>query len=105
MLLVAAAIYLERRLVQVALASWLVFATPHLVFHLGQTQHFSLRSNAEQLGGLVLIVVLPLFLLLFALPSRRHVRFSSLDYCLLGAYGNSLENHYRFELLRKLMGW
>jgi hypothetical protein len=24
---------------------------------------------------------------------------------LLGAFGNSLENHYRFEFLRMSMGW
>jgi hypothetical protein len=64
-LLVAAAVLLERRIVQVALVTWLVFATPHLVFHLGQTHHFSARSNVEQLGGLGLVVLLPLFLLFF----------------------------------------
>jgi hypothetical protein len=62
-LLLSAAIYLERRLVRVALVTWLVFATPHFVFHLGQTHHFSTTSNAEQLGGLGLLVVLPLVLL------------------------------------------
>jgi hypothetical protein len=60
-LLAAAAILLERRLVQVALVTWLVFATPHFVFHLGETHHFSARSNMEQLGGLGLVVLLPLF--------------------------------------------
>ena len=34
-LLVAAAILVEQHLVQVALVTWLVFATPHLVFQLG----------------------------------------------------------------------
>ena len=33
-LLVAAALLLERRVVQVALVTWLVYATPHLVFHM-----------------------------------------------------------------------
>jgi hypothetical protein len=65
-LLVAAAVLLERRLVQVALLTWLVFATPHFVFHLGQTHHFSASSNAEQLGGLGLVVLLPVVLLFFA---------------------------------------
>jgi len=64
-LLVAAAVLLERCLVQVALVTWLVFATPHLVYHLGQTNHFSARSNVEQLSGLSLVVLLPLFLLFF----------------------------------------
>ncbi len=67
-LLVATAVLLERRLVRVTLVTWLVFATPHFVFHLGQTHHFSLGSNLEQLVGLGLLVVLPLFLLFFAAP-------------------------------------
>ena len=70
-LLVSAAVYLERRLVRGALVTWLVFATPHFVFHLGQTHHFSYGSNLEQLGGLALLVVLPLFLLFFAAPYGR----------------------------------
>jgi hypothetical protein len=64
---VAAALLLERSVVQVALLTWLVYATPHLVFHIGQTDHFSARSNVEQLGGLGLVVLLPL-LLFFAVP-------------------------------------
>jgi hypothetical protein len=63
-LLVAAVVYLERRLVQVALVTWLVFEVPHFVFHLGQTHHFSAGSNLAQLGGLALLIVLPLLLLL-----------------------------------------
>jgi hypothetical protein len=73
-LLVSAAIFLELRLVRVALISWLVFAVPHFVFHLGQTHHFTAGSNAEQLGGLGLLVLLPLVLLFFAVrrKSRPH---------------------------------
>jgi hypothetical protein len=59
---------LERRVVQVALVTWLVYATPHLVFHIGQTDHFSARSNVEQLGGLGLVVLLPLLLLFSVVP-------------------------------------
>ena len=65
-LLVAAAVLLERHLVQVALLTWLVYATPHFVFHLGQTHHFSAGSNAAQLGVLGLLVLLPVVLLFFA---------------------------------------
>jgi hypothetical protein len=68
-LLVGAGILLERRLAQVALASWLVFEVPHFVFHLGQTHHFSPGSNLAQLGGLGLLIVLPL-VLLFLVPRR-----------------------------------
>ncbi len=51
-LLWAAGILLERRLVQVALVTWLVFEVPHFIFHLGQTHHFPTGSNLAQLGGL-----------------------------------------------------
>jgi len=62
-LLLAAGVLLERRLAQVALVTWLVFEVPHFGFHLGQTHHFSEGSNLSQLGGLALLIVLPLVLL------------------------------------------
>jgi hypothetical protein len=68
-LLLAAAVLLERRLVQVALITWLVFEVPHFVFHLGQTHHFSPGSYVAQLSGLALLILLPL-VLLFLLPQR-----------------------------------
>ena len=66
-LLLAAGVLPERRLVQVALLSWLVFEVPHFVFHLGETHHFSAGSNLAQLGGLAFLVLLPL-VLLYILP-------------------------------------
>jgi hypothetical protein len=68
-LLLAAALLLERHLVQVALITWLVFEVPHFIFHLGQTHHFSTESNVAQLSGLALLIVLPL-VLLFLLPQE-----------------------------------
>jgi hypothetical protein len=68
-LLLAAGVLLERRLAQVALITWLVFEVPHFVFHVGQTHHFSAGSNLAQLGGLALLIVLPL-VLLFLLPQE-----------------------------------
>jgi hypothetical protein len=74
-MLVAAALVLERRLLWVALTSWLVFEVPHFVFHLGQTHHFSAGSNLAQLGGLAFLIVLPLVLLFVTfLPPRRNWR-------------------------------
>ena len=61
--LLAAGVLLERRLVQVALLSWLVFEVPHFIFHVGQTHHFSPGSNLSQLGGLGFLILLPLGLL------------------------------------------
>jgi hypothetical protein len=63
---------LERRLVQVALLSWLVFEVPHFIFHVGQTHHFSPGSNLSQVGGLGFLIVLPLVFLF--LPPQKGVR-------------------------------
>ena len=71
-LLLATVIFLERRLVQLALISWLVFEVPHFVFHVGQTHHFSAGSNLAQLGGLALLIVLPLILLFLSRAAARH---------------------------------
>ena len=62
-LMVGAAVFLERRLVQVSLISWLVYAVPHLVFHLGQIHHFSPFDNLAQISALGFVVLLPLVLL------------------------------------------
>ena len=69
-LLVAAAAFLERRLVQVSLVAWLAYAVPHFVFHLGQVRHFSLFDNLAQLGALGFVVLLPLVLFLRMWPSN-----------------------------------
>lgn len=70
-LLVAAAVLLERRLTQVALISWLAFAVPHFIFHLTQTHHFQLFDNVTQLSSLGLVVVLPLVLLLLVTIQKQ----------------------------------
>ena len=61
--LLAAAIFLERRLSRVALVTLLVFAMPHFFFHLTETRHFSPLQNLAQLGGLGFQILLPLALL------------------------------------------
>ncbi len=63
-LLVAAAIFLERRLTRVALVAWLGYALPHFVYHTTLVEHFSPFDNLSQLGSLGLQVLLPLVLLL-----------------------------------------
>jgi hypothetical protein len=68
-LLVATAIFLGRRLTQVALVAWLGYAVPHFVFHTTQVGYFSSFDNLAQLGSLGLQVLLPLILLFF-LPQR-----------------------------------
>jgi hypothetical protein len=66
--LTAAAVWLERRLVVVALLAYLAFAVPHLVFHLGHL-HGATSLEATVLTALLVgSVVLPLAL--FALSLR-----------------------------------
>jgi hypothetical protein len=62
-LLVFAAVMLERRLVQASLVAWLVYAVPHFVFHVAQVHHFSLGDNLAQWSSLGFQVLLPLVLL------------------------------------------
>lgn len=74
-LLVLAAVFLELRLVQAALAAWLVFATPHLVYHLTTTEVFSVGDNVGSLAGLGLQVALAAVLLALTLrPSPAPAR-------------------------------
>jgi hypothetical protein len=68
-LLIAAAIRPERRLVRVSLVTWLVFAIPHLIFHASTTERLETSDNIVNLALLVGAVVVPIFLL--ALSGRR----------------------------------
>ncbi len=65
-LLVGAAVFLERRLVQVALVAWLGYALPHFLYHTTLVEHFSPFDNWAQLTSLGLQVAIPLGLLLLA---------------------------------------
>lgn len=69
-LLGVAAILLERRLVQVSLGVWLVFAVPHFIFHLTTVHVFSLGSYLLQVGVLGFLVLLPAALLVYVLRRR-----------------------------------
>lgn len=72
--LAAAAVTMERRLVRVALLAYLVFSVPHFVFHATHLQHFPLADAVGQTAALGSAVVIPVALLLLtrvALRSRR----------------------------------
>jgi hypothetical protein len=62
-LLVLAAVLLERRLVQVSLVAYLACAVPHFVFHLTKGHAFSLCDNLANMVTLGIAVLLPLVLL------------------------------------------
>lgn len=67
----AAALWMERRLVIIAVVAYLVYSVPHLVFHLGHLHHASTINVwfiVLTLGGSVL---LPLLVLLAALRMRQ----------------------------------
>jgi AhpD family alkylhydroperoxidase len=63
LLLVLAAVYLERRLVQVALITYLVFEIPHFVYHLGADDRLSNGDQIASATTLALTVLLALALL------------------------------------------
>ena len=65
-LLLLAATLLERRLVQVSLVAYLVYAVPHFIFHLTTGHAFPLLDNIANLVTLGLAVLLPLVLLALA---------------------------------------
>ncbi|HYH60200.1 MAG TPA: hypothetical protein VD790_13400 [Thermoleophilaceae bacterium] len=62
--LVIAAIWLDRRVVQLACVSWLVSATIHLVNHVLTVERYSTGDAIANLAGLALFVVVPAALLL-----------------------------------------
>ena len=79
-MMVGAAVFLERRLVQVSLISWLAYAVPHFVFHLGQVHHFSPFDNLAQISALGFVVLLPLvFFFLTNAALREGKRASQKD--------------------------
>ena len=63
LLLSAAAVLLERRLVIVALAAYLVNAVPHFIFHVTHMDELSTGDQVGQTVSLALAVLLPLALL------------------------------------------
>lgn len=65
-LALAAAWIAERRLVQVALAVWIVAALPHLIFHVAHAGEPGGASGAASLATLALNALLPLLLLILA---------------------------------------
>jgi hypothetical protein len=58
-----AAIWLDRRVVQLAIVSWLVGATIHLVNHILTVDRFGAGDAIGNLGGLAIFVAVPAWLL------------------------------------------
>ena len=70
----AAAIFLEFRLVIVALVAYLAFAVPHFVFHLGHLHGATAVEAAVLTGLLAASVVMPVILIVLAVLVRRRER-------------------------------
>lgn len=70
-LLALAWAWLDRRLVQAALVSSAVAATPHLIYHLTALRGFSTGNAVAEIAGLALNVGLPLALLAFTARAGR----------------------------------
>jgi hypothetical protein len=60
---VFAFVTMERRLLQAAFLAAAVAGTPHLIFHLTDTESLSTADNVASLTGLVLVVAVPLAML------------------------------------------
>ncbi len=58
-LLIIAAVMLDRRVVQVALSVWIVGAIPHFVWHAFNSDPFDATDTIGNLGGLALYVLVP----------------------------------------------
>lgn len=75
--LTAAAVWTERRLVVVALLAYLAFSVPHLAFHLEHLRGAGAMSATALVVVLAASVVLPLALLAVALHRRQPAATSS----------------------------
>jgi len=58
-----ATLALERRLTQATLVAYLVYAVPHLIYHIGHLMRFPPADAAAQTVSLFIVVVIPLALL------------------------------------------
>lgn len=69
--LLAAAVIMERRLVIVALVAALVNAVPHFIFHVTHVDGLSTSDQIAQTASLAVAMVVPMALLPFAVASSR----------------------------------
>jgi hypothetical protein len=67
---VVAAITMDRLMVRTALAGYVVFAIPHLIFHVTHHQHYTTSAAIGETIALAIAVLLPLGLL--TLTRQRH---------------------------------
>lgn len=80
LVLLGAAVFCERRLVQVAVVAFFLGTLPHFIYHLTTTDHYSTSDNIWSLGGFVLELVIAagVWLLTVRAPRRREPRSAPL---------------------------
>ena len=73
LVLLGAAFFCERRLVQVAVIAFFLGSLPHFIYHLTTTDHYSTSDNIWSLGGFVveLLIAIGVWVLTVRAP-RRH---------------------------------
>jgi AhpD family alkylhydroperoxidase len=100
LVLVLAAVYLERRLVQVALVAYLVFEIPHFVYHLGADDR--LGGGDRFASGTTLALTVLLALALLASTRRRPAARPAAD---RGGDGTTSRVGPASGLLARISGW
>lgn len=73
LVLLGAALFCERRLVQVAVVAFFLGSLPHFIYHLTTTDHYSTSDNIWSLGGFVVELAIAIAVwVLTVRPPRRH---------------------------------
>lgn len=78
---VVAAITMERRMVRVALGAYLLFAIPHLIFHVNHLEHFTTIDAVAQTIVLTVAVLLPVALLILTAARPRRAAIMEANDC------------------------
>jgi hypothetical protein len=80
LVLLGAALFMERRLVQVAVVAFFLGTIPHFIYHLTTTDHYSTSDNIWSLGGFVveLVIAAGVWVLTVRPPRRREPRSAPL---------------------------
>jgi hypothetical protein len=80
LVLLGAALYCERRLVQVAVVAFFLGTVPHFIYHLTTTDHYSTSDNIWSLGGFIveLLIAAGVWVLTIRAPRRHEPRSAPL---------------------------
>jgi hypothetical protein len=80
LVLLGAALFMERRLVQVAVVAFFLGTLPHFIYHLTTTDHYSTSDNIWSLGGFIveLAIAAGVWFLTVRRPRRHNPRSAPL---------------------------